>query len=222
MTPNIDICRKARNDPAALGLVQSASLIVPDGMPLLWAAKINGEPLVERVTGSSLIFTLTDAAAQTGLSIYFLGGSPGIPEAAAENLSRRCPSLKVVGTDAPMVGFDKSAAEVAAVCARVRDAAPNIVYVGLGFPKQEQLISQLIQVLPTAWFIGCGGAIPIAAGAVPRAPVWMQRSGLEWAHRLMREPRRLFRRYLVDGLPFTSGLLITAATKRVTSRLISR
>jgi N-acetylglucosaminyldiphosphoundecaprenol N-acetyl-beta-D-mannosaminyltransferase len=222
VTPNIDICRQVRNDPAALALVRSASLVVPDGMPLLWAARVKGEPLVERVTGSSLIFTLTNAAAEEGLSIYLLGGAPGVPEAAGDNLYRRYPGLKVVGTDAPLFGFDKSAEEVEAIRRRLCDAAPNIVYVGLGFPKQERLISELAPALPGTWFIGCGAAIPFAAGTALRAPTWMQRSGLEWAHRLTREPRRLFRRYLVDDLPFAALLLITAASERMKSRLTSR
>jgi N-acetylglucosaminyldiphosphoundecaprenol N-acetyl-beta-D-mannosaminyltransferase len=214
VTPNIDICRQVRRDPAALSLIANASLIVPDGMPLLWAAKVRGEPFPGRVTGSSLIFTLTEAAAFAGLSVYFLGGAPGVPEAAAENLSRRYPRLKVAGTDSPAVGFDKSMAGMDAVCSRVRDAAPSIVYVGLGFPKQERVIAGLTSSLPAAWFVGCGAAIPFAAGAVARAPVWMQRSGLEWAHRLIMEPRRLFRRYLVHDLPFAARLMITAAAER--------
>jgi N-acetylglucosaminyldiphosphoundecaprenol N-acetyl-beta-D-mannosaminyltransferase len=222
VTPNIDICRQARSDPAALSLVQSASLVVPDGMPLLWIAKVRGEPLVERVTGSSLIFTLTGAAAQVGLSIYLLGGVPGVPEAAAENLTRMYPGLKVAGTDAPAIGFDKSIEGVDAVRTRIRDAAPNIVYVGLGFPKQEQLIAKLAPALPAAWFIGCGAAIPFAAGTVSRAPEWMQRSGLEWVHRLMREPRRLFRRYLILDLPFATELLIGAVAERGKSKVLSR
>jgi len=218
-TPNVDICRQVRRNPAALALVRSASLVVPDGMPLLWAARVRGEPFVERVTGSSLIFTLTAAAARAGLSIYLLGGQPGVPEAAAEQLSRRFRGLKVAGTDAPAIGFEKSAAELDAIRTRVCGAAPNIVYVGLGFPKQEQLICELARDLPASWFIGCGAAIPFAAGTVPRAPVWMQRSGLEWAYRLKCEPRRLFRRYLIEDLPFAAGLLTTAAMARARSGL---
>jgi N-acetylglucosaminyldiphosphoundecaprenol N-acetyl-beta-D-mannosaminyltransferase len=217
-TPNIDICRQVSRDPAALALVRGATLIVPDGMPLIWAAKIRREPLTERVTGSSLIFTLTEAAAQAGLSIYLLGGGPGVPEAAGENLACRYPGLKVAGSDASRIDFDKSVIEVAGVRERLQAAAPDIVYVGLGFPKQERLISDLVPMLPTAWFIACGAAIPFAAGTVQRAPVWMQRSGLEWAHRLLKEPRRLFRRYLVHDLPFAARLVITAAVERARTR----
>jgi N-acetylglucosaminyldiphosphoundecaprenol N-acetyl-beta-D-mannosaminyltransferase len=217
VTPNVDILRQARRSPEARTLAQQASVTVPDGMPLIWAAKISGEPLIERVTGSSLIFTLTEAAAQTGLSIYLLGGDPGVPEAAAEALVRRYQGLKVVGTDSPPFGFDKSPTGMAAVRQRLLDAAPNIVYVGLGFPKQERVIRELMPVIPAAWFIGCGAAIPFAAGRVPRAPVWMQRSSLEWVHRLAIEPRRLSKRYLLHDLPYGLSLLISAVVHRMGS-----
>lgn len=215
VTPNVDILRQTRKNPETWMLVQEATLTVPDGMPLIWAAKISGEPLVERVTGSSLIFTLTDAAAQTGLSVYVLGGEPGVPEDAAENLARRYNGLKVVGTDSPPLGFDKSSTGMAAVRQRLVDAGPNIVYVGLGFPKQERVIRELAPVMPGVWFIGCGAAIPFAAGRVPRAPVWMQRSSLEWVHRLLIEPRRLSKRYLLHDLPCGLSLLASAAVNRI-------
>jgi N-acetylglucosaminyldiphosphoundecaprenol N-acetyl-beta-D-mannosaminyltransferase len=218
VTPNVDICRQVHRDSALQSLVASASLIVPDGMPLIWAAKIMREPLTARVTGSSLIFTLTQAAVEASRSIYLLGGEPGVPELARENLSRRYPGLKVAGTDSPPLGFDKSIAGVEAASARVRDASPDIVFVGLGFPKQEYLMAKLSQELPSSWFIGCGAAVQFAAGTTPRAPAWMQQMGLEWFHRLMREPRRLFRRYLIDDMPFAAHLLIRAAAKRVSRR----
>jgi N-acetylglucosaminyldiphosphoundecaprenol N-acetyl-beta-D-mannosaminyltransferase len=221
VTPNIDICRKTQRDPALRSLLADASLTVPDGMPLLWTAKVRGEPFVQRVTGSSLIFSLTEAASAAGRSVYLLGGEPGVPEAAGANLVGRYPGLKVVGTDAPPLGFERSAAALDDIKSRLRDASPDIVYVGLGFPKQERLIAQLRPTLPAAWFIGCGAAIPIAAGAVPRAPVWMQRSGLEWAHRLLKEPRRLFRRYLIEDLPFAAGLLLRTVLDSARSRSAS-
>jgi N-acetylglucosaminyldiphosphoundecaprenol N-acetyl-beta-D-mannosaminyltransferase len=206
VTPNIDICRRIGKDPAARDLVRGASLVVADGMPLVWAARLYGDPLPERVTGASLIFTLSAAAAAGGWSVYLLGGEPGVPERAAAELARRYPGLKVAGTDAPPPGFD-----VAEVSQRLAAARPDIVFVGLGFPKQERVIAAVAPDLPGAWFIGCGAAIPFAAGALPRAPRWMQQTGLEWAHRLLSEPRRLFRRYLIDDLPYAARLLIGAA-----------
>jgi N-acetylglucosaminyldiphosphoundecaprenol N-acetyl-beta-D-mannosaminyltransferase len=213
-TPNVDICRQSRAAPALRRLLGGATLTVPDGMPLIWAARLAGRPLPERVSGSSLIDTLSAAAAGANLSIYLLGGAPGVPEQAALALTRRYPGLRVAGADAPRLGFDKSAAEVSAARTRLRAAGPDIVFVGLGFPKQEQLITQLAAVFPHTWFVGCGAAIPFAAGAVPRAPAWMQERGLEWLFRLLKEPRRLFRRYLIDDIPYALVLLAGALTQR--------
>jgi len=212
-TPNIDNAR-LRRDPALRDLVRSATLVVPDGMPLLWAARLRGYPLAERVTGSSLIFSLTSAAASAGLSVYMLGGDPGVPDLAGTELARRYPGLQVAGADAPPVGFEESPDGVALIRKRLCQAPPDVVYVGLGFPKQERLIAELVTALPCAWFIGCGAAIPFAAGTLPRAPIWMQRSGLEWMFRLLKEPRRLFRRYVVYDLPYAARLLISSAGER--------
>lgn len=221
-TPNIDICRQARRSPADHALVESATLIVPDGMPLLWASRLRNERLPERVTGSSLIHSLTSAAERSGQSIYLLGGKPGVPELAGTELSHRYPGLKVVGTDAPPVGFEETAEGVTAIRDSLLLAMPDIVYVGLGFPKQERLIAQLVPALPQAWFVACGAAIPFAAGTLPRAPKWMQRSGLEWAFRLLREPRRLFRRYVIDDLPYAVFLLLPSVVYGIRARLSSK
>lgn len=214
-TPNVDICRRAERDPAAYALLAKASLRVPDGMPLIWAARLSGQSLPERVSGSSLIFSLTAAAAASGRSIYLLGGEPGVPESAAAELCRCYPGLKVTGTAAPPLGFDKDPAKLAEVRDRLSIAAPDIVYVGLGFPKQERLISELVSVLPQAWFVGCGASIAFAAGSLPRAPLWMRNSGMEWMFRLLTEPRRLARRYLVEDMPYAVQLLTSCMIARI-------
>jgi N-acetylglucosaminyldiphosphoundecaprenol N-acetyl-beta-D-mannosaminyltransferase len=213
-TPNTDICRLGRRDAALRRLVAGAPLVVADGMPLVWAARLRGTPLPERVAGGSLIYSLSRAAAGRGLSIYLLGGAPGVPQRAAAELGRRYPALVVAGTDAPPPGFDTDPVAVGAVRQRLVAAAPDIVFVGLGCPKQERLIGQLAPALPRAWFLGVGAAIPYAAGTLPRAPRWMRQAGLAWLFRLAREPRRLFRRYIVHDLPFAAGLLAGAAAER--------
>jgi N-acetylglucosaminyldiphosphoundecaprenol N-acetyl-beta-D-mannosaminyltransferase len=215
VTLNIDICRLAARDRGLRELVRAASLVVPDGMPLLWAAKLRGEPLPERVTGASLLFSVTSVAAREGRSIYLLGGRPGVPERAAVALSRRYPGLEIVGTDAPPPGFDTRDDEWRLLARRLGAARPDIVYVGMGFPKQERLIARIGPSFPATWFIGCGAALPFAAGVLPRAPLWMQRAGLEWAFRLAIEPRRLFRRYLVRDLPFAAMLLVRSGHERL-------
>jgi N-acetylglucosaminyldiphosphoundecaprenol N-acetyl-beta-D-mannosaminyltransferase len=219
VTPNIDICRQTSRDPAARALVESSTLVVPDGMPLLWAARLRDECLTERVTGSSLIYSLTSAAERSGRSIYLLGGKPGVPDLAGIELSRRYPGLKVAGAAAPPIGFDETTEGVIAARDSLLLAAPDIVYVGLGFPKQERLIAQLAPALPQTWFIACGAAIPFAAGTVSRAPKWMQRSGLEWMFRLLKEPRRLFRRYLINDLPYAVRLLLPSVAYGIRTRL---
>lgn len=216
-TPNVDICRQAHQDPALRSLVQAASLVVADGMPLVWAARLRGRPFPERVAGGSLIFSLSEAAAREGRSIYLIGGAPGVPQRAGQELRRRYPGLRVAGADSPPLGFDRDPQAIEAIRGRLTAAAPDIVYVGLGFPKQERLIAELAPSCPQAWFIGCGAAIPYAAKTLPRPPRWMRRTGLAWFFRLLNEPRRLFRRYLVDDLPFAITLLVSAAAGRLGS-----
>jgi N-acetylglucosaminyldiphosphoundecaprenol N-acetyl-beta-D-mannosaminyltransferase len=213
-TPNIDILRNASKEPALSQLLASAPLVVADGMPLIWATRLRGDPLPGVVTGSSMIFSVTEAAARHNLSIYLLGGGPGVAEQAGEALCRRYPGLTVAGTDSPDVDRNPSASTLDAVRARLVAAAPDIVYVGLGFPKQERIITGVAEALPKAWFLGCGAAIAFAAGSVERAPRWMQRAGLEWVHRLVSEPRRLFTRYVVHDAPFAAVLLTSSALGR--------
>jgi N-acetylglucosaminyldiphosphoundecaprenol N-acetyl-beta-D-mannosaminyltransferase len=214
-TLNTDICQGARRDPRLAALLATASLRVPDGMPLLWAARLRGEPLPERVTGASLIFSLSAAAAEQGRRVYLLGAGPGVAERAAVRLGQRYPGLVVAGTDSPPLGFDATPAGIAAVREKVAAADPDLVFVGLGCPKQERLIAQLAPAAPATWFVACGAAIDFAAGQVARAPAWMQRAGLEWLFRLATEPRRLAGRYLVDDLPFAARLLTASAIGRL-------
>jgi exopolysaccharide biosynthesis WecB/TagA/CpsF family protein len=210
-TLNVDIFRAASRDPALKQLIGGSTLLVADGMPVVWGAKLRGTPVPERVTGASLILSLTQAAAREGRSVYLLGGAAGVPERARAALCHRYPTLIVAGAEAPPLGFDGTAAGIDAVCARVVAAAPDIVYVGLGFPKQERLIARLAPAVPSSWFIGCGAAISFAAGTLRRAPPWMQQVGLEWLFRLASEPRRLAHRYLINDLPFAALLLLTCA-----------
>ncbi len=208
LTPNVDILRALTRDTELKRLAADATLVVADGVPLLWAARLAGQPLAGQVAGSSLIVTLSEAAASRGASIYLLGGAPGVAQTAGTALQAKYPGLVVAGHDCPPRGFESDPALMGAVAAAVQAAGPDIVFCGLGFPKQERVARELAQVLPSAWFVGCGAAITFAAGRIPRAPRWMQRAGLEWVHRLSREPRRLFKRYLIDDLPFALRLLL--------------
>lgn len=211
VTPNLDILRMVDGDDQMRALVDAATLVVADGMPLLWASRLRGTPLPERIAGSSLVITISQQAARRGRSVYFIGGAPGVARRAGMVLAARFPGLVVAGDDCPPLGFESTPDGVTRIRDALCAAAPDIVFCGLGFPKQERLIAQLRPALPHAWFVGCGAGIPFAAGAVARAPAWMQRWGLEWMHRLGAEPRRLFRRYVVDGIPYAIRLLVVSA-----------
>ena len=213
---NVDVARTASRQPELAELVAAGSLVVADGMPLVWAARAGGQVLPERVTGSSLVFSLSEAAAADGRPVFLLGGAEGVPDKAAEALRSRFPDLRIAGTDSPPLGFDKTPEGVQRAVAAVTAAAPGLVLVGLGFPRQERLIEELRQAWPSAWYLACGGGIPMAAGITRRASPLMQRLGLEWMHRLFLEPRRLARRYLRDDLPFAVELLARTAMRRVT------
>lgn len=214
-TVNVDIMRATTRRPALADLVASGSLVVADGMPLVWAARASGNALPERVAGSSLIFSLSEAAAADGRSVFILGGAEGVPDSAAAALRSRWRDLRIVGVDSPPFGFDQTGEGLSRTLATVAAADPDLVFVGLGFPRQERLIERLRPTLPHAWFLGCGGAIPMAAGVVSRASPLVQRAGLEWAHRLLLEPRRLARRYLRDDLPFAVALLAKSTVHRL-------
>jgi N-acetylglucosaminyldiphosphoundecaprenol N-acetyl-beta-D-mannosaminyltransferase len=199
-------------------LLSHADVLVADGQPIVWASRIANRALPERVAGSDLIFTLTARAAEHGRSIFLLGGSDGAAEEAAQRLIGSHPELNVVGTACPPFGFERSPHSVAALIQEVQRANPDIVFVGLGFPKQERLIFELRKVLPNAWFVSCGVSIDFAGGVVERAPTWTHNIGLEWLYRLYREPRKLFRRYLVDGPPFAARLAVWAILTRLRER----
>lgn len=219
ITPNIDILRQART-PALSELIAEADLVVPDGMPIIWASHAQGEPLPERVTGSSLARTISHAAANHNRSVFLLGGRDGTADKAAERLSVELPALRLAGTHCPPFGFDRDPLELATTMHTVVNQKPDIVFVALGFPKQEKLMMMLRQELPQAWLIGCGGALAMIAGQVSRAPAWAQRSGLEWAHRLALEPHRLARRYIVHGLPCAVKVLAGSLLKRASRSIV--
>ena len=215
ITPNVDILHRTRTNAEARHHVGSATVVVADGAPLIWASRIAGKPLPARVPGSDLIWSLSAALGDKGRSVYLLGGEPGTAEIAASVLADRFPTLVVSGFDSPAFGFDTDPEALELVCRRATEAKPDLVFVGLGFPKQERLIQQLQTTLPHAWFMGCGAAIGFVAGVRQRAPGWMQRTGLEWLHRLILEPRRLMRRYLLHDLPFAVRLLATSGVGRL-------
>ena len=145
MTVNVDILRSLHRDASLRSLIAPATFVVADGMPLVWLARLRRTPLPERVAGASLISSLSQAAAGT-LSVYVLGGPPGVARSAAEALGRANPSLRIAGAHSPPMGFERDAGDFAEVISAVVHARPDIVFCGLGFPKQEEVIARLRRV----------------------------------------------------------------------------
>jgi len=219
VTPNLDYVRRCTRDLQFHAMVSEANLAVPDGMPLIWASRLAGTPLPERVAGSNLISSLSAAAAQHGKSIFLVGGNEGAAEGAAAVLRSRYPRINIVGTHFPPFGFDKDPAMWQKMTDALLAAKADIVYVALGAPKQEKTICRLQDMMPNTWFVGVGNSFSFLAGQVQRAPRWMQVSGLEWIHRLFQEPGKLWKRYIVAGIPFATGLLCTSAVKGIPNRI---
>ena len=211
VTPNIDHLHLIDEGNWLGAAYAEADLVLADGMPLIWASRLLRNPLPERVPGSNLLWSLTAAAADAGISIFLLGGHDGAAERTAQELVRRYPALTIAGTSCPPRGFERRPGAIAAIVAELRAASPGIVFTALGAPKQELLNARLHRDLPTMWFLGVGAALDMAAGQVQRAPEWAQRAGLEWVYRLVQEPRRMAHRYLVRGIPYAIRLLFHSA-----------
>lgn len=218
VTPNLDILRQFTTDAESQDLVLAASHRVADGVPIVWASRLAGAPLPGRVNGTDLTYSLPQAAAESGARVLLLGGNPGVAEAAARRLEDLNPGLARVASYCPPFGYEKDPAELARIRTAVLDARPDLVLIGLPFPKQQQLIGRLRSELPRAWFAAVGVSFSFIAGEQPRAPVVLQRLGLEWMHRLCHEPRRLFRRYVIQGFPFSLRLFAWALSQRLRAR----
>jgi N-acetylglucosaminyldiphosphoundecaprenol N-acetyl-beta-D-mannosaminyltransferase len=186
----------AQKDPSFLAVHRAAGLVLPDGMPLVWTARARGHRDIERVPGTDLMDALCAASVPLQLRHYFYGGKPGTAEALSTTMAARYKGLIVAGTSTPPFG-DIPADEERAFVDAINAARPHIVWVGLSTPLQEHWMHAHVREIRGATLIGVGAAFDFQTGAVKRAPLWMQRNGLEWLHRLISEPRRLWRRYLV-------------------------
>lgn len=182
------------NDPNLTALHFDAAMVLPDGMPLVWIGKRRGLP-VERTCGPDLMEAVLAASPQTGLKHYLYGGKPGVADILAERFTQKYPGVQIVGTECPPFR-PLNCAEIQAVRSRICDSGADVVWVGISSPKQDVWMHDNYRHL-TQTLIGVGAAFDFHSGNVKRAPAWMRNKGLEWLHRLVSEPRRLWRRYLV-------------------------
>jgi N-acetylglucosaminyldiphosphoundecaprenol N-acetyl-beta-D-mannosaminyltransferase len=210
---NVDNLRLTVADPAVRRLVADAHLVLADGMPIMWASRLQGTALKQRVAASEAIWPLCSEAAKKGMGIFLLGAPPGTARRAGEVLAARYPGL-VFGHHSPPFGFEHNDEETSEIFQVIETAGSKIVFCAFGFPKAERFMEVLSGRFPSLWLVTCGGTLSMIAGDTPKAPVWMSRYGLEWLHRLRLEPRRLFDRYIVHDLPFTARLFLSSAMER--------
>ena len=216
-TPNVDHIVLAEDDQRMRAAYARANLSLADGVPVVWASRLMGEALPEKISGSDLVTPLLDLASDRGWTVYFLGGAPGVAALARDKLRDSLPRLRVVGVDSPRIDVDDSREAREPILERIRSAHPDLVLVALGAPKQEIWIDLVRDHLKPAVLFGVGASLDFVAGTLPRAPKWMSEAGLEWLFRLAREPRRLWRRYLLRDPKFAlivaRGLWIRATPR---------
>jgi N-acetylglucosaminyldiphosphoundecaprenol N-acetyl-beta-D-mannosaminyltransferase len=187
ITLDASMCVTARDDAGLKRIIENADLITPDSSGVLWACRKQGQPLAERVSGVEIVERLCERSAERGYKLFFLGAAPGVAESAAQKMREKYPGCQIVGA---RDGFFKPEDE-ADIVERIRAAAPDILCVALGIPKQEHFIDRNLAALGVPVMIGVGGTFDVFSGSVKRAPLWMQKASLEWLYRLYKNPRKL-------------------------------
>ena len=200
---SVDTVMKARRNPDFRADLERADLVVADGQFVTWAAHWLGTPLRKRVSGTELVWQCAGVAADTGCSVALIGAAPGVADRAAGEMRKRYPGSTIYAVATP---FPLDAAANAALVQRIRELDAAIVLAALGAPRQERWVREHLDASGASVGIGIGSAFDIICGDQPRAPAWMQSLSLEWFHRMLLEPRRLGRRYLVEDMPFVALL----------------
>ena len=195
---NADKVVKAARDPELARIIANCDLINADGMPVVWASRLLGQPLPERVTGIDLFFNLLIRAEREGWRVYFLGAREEVVKEVVARASAQHPQLEIAGHRNGYWKADEEQGVVDAVAA----ARPDILFVAINSPRKEEFLAKYQAAMKVPFAMGVGGTFDVMAGLTKRAPVWMQRNGLEWFYRFLQEPRRMFRRYFIDDMGF--------------------
>jgi len=197
---NVDKIVKASRDPGLRRIINDCDLINADGMPVVWASRLLGKPLKERVTGVDLFEALMAQAAKKGWRVYLLGAREEVVSGVARLYPARYPGLTIAGY---RNGYWKPEEE-AQVVEQIAAARADILFVAISSPKKEEFLARYQAAMKIPFAMGVGGTFDVAVGLVKRAPVWMQNAGLEWFYRFLQEPRRMFRRYFIDDMAFVA------------------
>jgi N-acetylglucosaminyldiphosphoundecaprenol N-acetyl-beta-D-mannosaminyltransferase len=211
-TPNVDHIAMVEHHAAFRRAYRWARLTFADGAPVVWASRLLGRKLPAKLSGSDLIRPIARLARERRWRVYLLGGGPGAAREAARRLRGEC-GVEIVGVDESHITLEGDLV-ASPIVARIRDARPDLILVALGAPKQELWMYRALPALAPAVGIGVGASLDYVAGTLRRAPQWMSKAGLEWLYRLRQEPRRLWRRYLVQDPTFALILLRTMRLRR--------
>ncbi len=214
VTPNVDHIVQLETDKELQEVYANADLILADGKPLIWISKLYKTPIKEKISGSDLFPEVCKLAAEKGYSMFFLGAAEGVAAKAARNLQKRYPGLRVVGTYSPPMNFERDKEKSAEANRIVKEAGPDILIVGLGCPKQEKYIYRYRNELEVPLALGLGASLDFEAGNIKRAPKWMRDHGLEWLFRITQDPKRLFKRYVIQDSKIWKLLLKYRPKKR--------
>ena len=207
---NVDKLVKASRDPGLQRIINDCALVNADGMPVVWAARLLGKPLKERVAGIDLFEALMRRAGERGWRVFLLGAREEVVSAVANLYARRYPALVLAGY---RNGYWSGEEQEAAVAAQIGASRADLLFVAISSPMKEQFLGKYQARMRVPFAMGVGGSFDVVIGRVKRAPLWMQRSGLEWFYRFLQEPRRMFRRYFIEDMAFI-GLFIKEALKR--------
>ena len=211
---NIDFVMKARRDPVFRDQLWRADLIIADGVPVVWAASLLGTPLKGRVSGTDIVVSCAQVSEDTGCPVAMIGGMPGVAKRAADKMRETYPGANIFDIVTP---FPIGDSENEILVQEIRKVNAQIVLVALGAPRQERWIQSNLEACGAAVGIGIGSAFDIIAGDQPRAPRWMKDNGLEWFHRLLLDPKRLGKRYLLEDSPFIFYFALSLLRKKLFS-----
>lgn len=192
---------EAQRDASFRAILNRSFLCTPDGMPAVWVGRMQGHRRMRRVYGPDFMLQMCRLSAGRGYRHFLYGGNHGVVETLQRRLENGIPGLSIVGTFTPPFR-PLTPAEEDKLIATIAEVRPDVVWVGLSTPKQERFMAGIIDRLDTCLMVGVGAAFDIHAGLLPDAPMWMKSAGLQWLHRLLREPRRLWRRYLTNNPSF--------------------
>ena len=204
---------EAQRDPQFRKILNRALLVTPDGMPTVWVGRLQGLKSMQRVFGPDLVFAVCRRSIALGMRHFLYGGNPGVADLLADNLRRLFPGLEIVGTYSPPFR-PLQPSEQKALERKLAVLRPDIVWVGLSTPKQERFMSVNLNRLSCTVMVGVGAAFDIHTGRVSDAPDWVKNAGLQWAHRLWQEPRRLWKRYLLNNSTFLAAITLQMAGLR--------